>query len=595
MNTNARREFLGLTSKGATMGTATGFVAAADTADMVMRPEENSLKELETLQKIVSFAPFREIKALHPFDLNAYYSALAEKSFATSYGMGWKELQAVRVESPGGEFSAVITPSTHMLVLSVRPPEKMDLPCEIEWEYDFPENAFYANNRAVPWIIPLESAHTITLLLCVIRCDVMFGGNSRFRILGSETVFSECNFRTGDRFTGNIKIRPFARIQDRLLIYADYRGLNNGNPAFHSQLQLCLVPANEANPSAPSNRRVEPRPQEKKSQTTISKPKPICSKRSFSKEEIESLKRGDLAACFGLVSEKRRPGALSAPQLSLIDEVLRVEPEGGPDGLGEILAEKEIDASHWVFPLHFKNDPVLPGVLYCEGCYQTLKFYAYFCGLHRSFADIDFVCLSNESTKTRFLGEVRPKRGTLQFSVSILSYSEGTEPALRLEYNISMNITSTEDQGTYANYVNSIRVKLLDALGMNVRYTHRRGSELYTVDGRTILDCLSGHCVHNVGHNHPFVVAALVAELQSQSPSMLQSNVVKEAGTLAQVLCENAGGKVSKVFFCSSGSEGVEAVIKFARAHTGRTDLVYATGAFHGLTCGALSLMGSDF
>jgi AraC family transcriptional regulator len=127
MNTNARREFLGLTLKRATMGATTGFVGAADTADMVMWQEENSLKELETLQKIVPFAPFREIKTLHPFDLNAYYSALEEKSIATSYGMGWKELQAVRMESPGGEFSAVITPSMHVLVLSVRPPEKIDL------------------------------------------------------------------------------------------------------------------------------------------------------------------------------------------------------------------------------------------------------------------------------------------------------------------------------------------------------------------------------------------------------------------------------------------------------------------------------------
>jgi trans-AT polyketide synthase, acyltransferase and oxidoreductase domains len=304
-------------------------------------------------------------------------------------------------------------------------------PCEIEWEYDFPEDAFYANHQAVPWIIPLESAHATTLLLCVMRCDVMFGGNSRFRILGSETVFSECNFKTGDRFTGNMKIRSFVRIQDRLLIYADYRGLNNGNPAFHSQLQFCLIPANEANPSADSKRRIKPRTQEKKSQGTNSKPRPISSKRSFSRDEIASLKQGDLAACFGLASEKPRPGALSAPQMSLIDAVLKVEPEGGADGLGEILVEKEIDANHWVFPLHFKNDPVLPGVFYCEGCYQVLKFYAYFCGLHRHFADVDFVCLPNESTKTRFLGEVRPKRGTLQFSVSITSYTEGTEAALR--------------------------------------------------------------------------------------------------------------------------------------------------------------------
>ena len=82
-----------------------------------------------------------------------------------------------------------------------------------------------------------------------------------------------------------------------------------------------------------------------------------------------------------------------------------------------------------------------------------------------------------------------------------------------------MNITSTEDQRTYASYVNPIWVKLLDAAGMNVRYTHCSGSELYTADGRTILDYLSGHCVHN----HPFVVAELVAELRSQSPSILQA------------------------------------------------------------------------
>jgi hypothetical protein len=67
---------------------------------------------------------------LHPFDLNGYYSALEEKIVATSYGMGWKGLQAVRMEYPGGEFSSVITPSTHVLGLSVRPPEKMDLQYE---------------------------------------------------------------------------------------------------------------------------------------------------------------------------------------------------------------------------------------------------------------------------------------------------------------------------------------------------------------------------------------------------------------------------------------------------------------------------------
>ena len=68
---------------------------------------------------------------------------------------------------------------------------------------------------------------------------------------------------------------------------------------------------------------------------------------------------------------------------------------------------------------------------------------------------------------------------------------------------------------------------------------------------------------------------------------MLQSHVADTAGELAARLTALAGGNLSKAFFCSSGSEGIEAVIKFARAATGRNGIVYARGAFHGLTCGA--------
>jgi ornithine--oxo-acid transaminase len=52
---------------------------------------------------------------------------------------------------------------------------------------------------------------------------------------------------------------------------------------------------------------------------------------------------------------------------------------------------------------------------------------------------------------------------------------------------------------------------------------------------------------------------------------------------------------VKKVYFATSGSDGVETAIKFSRAHTGRKGLLAARGAFHGLTCGALALMDSGF
>ncbi len=147
----------------------------------------------------------------------------------------------------------------------------------------------------------------------------------------------------------------------------------------------------------------------------------------------------------------------------------------------------------------------------------------------------------------------------------------------------------------YERYVNPQWVRLLDVLQMNVDYVHCSGAELHIADGRVILDFNSGYCVHNVGHNHPRVVAALKDELDKAGPAMLQNHVADLAGRLAERLCTLAGGRLTKAFFGSSGSEGIEAAIKFARAHTGRPGILCAAGGFHGLTCGALSLMSNAF
>jgi len=147
----------------------------------------------------------------------------------------------------------------------------------------------------------------------------------------------------------------------------------------------------------------------------------------------------------------------------------------------------------------------------------------------------------------------------------------------------------------YANYVNPRWTALLNLLQMNVKYERCFGSELFTADGRRILDYLSGYCVHNIGHNHPYVIQALKEEMDRCGPAMLQSHVPELAGELARRLCGLAGGELSKVFFGSSGSEGVEAAIKFSRAATRRAGLLCAKSSFHGLTTGALSLMTDAF
>ena len=138
-------------------------------------------------------------------------------------------------------------------------------------------------------------------------------------------------------------------------------------------------------------------------------------------------------------------------------------------------------------------------------------------------------------------------------------------------------------------------MRLLNLLQLNVQYKRCSGTELHTADNRVILDFLSGYCVHNTGHNHPAIINAIKTELDRHGPVMLQRHVPDLAGALAERLCKLAGGALRKAFFACSGSEGVESAIKFARKRTGRTGLLYAHGAFHGLTCGALSMMGDEF
>jgi 4-aminobutyrate aminotransferase len=120
------------------------------------------------------------------------------------------------------------------------------------------------------------------------------------------------------------------------------------------------------------------------------------------------------------------------------------------------------------------------------------------------------------------------------------------------------------------------------------------GAVMEDVDGNLFLDFTAGIAVTSTGHCHPEVVAAI----QDQA-----SKLIHMSGTdfyyqpqidLAQRLAELAPGPTPKrVFFTNSGAEALEAGLKLARWHTGRSRALAFFGAFHGRTYGAMSLSGS--
>src|SRR5207237_7425064 len=150
-----------------------------------------------------------------------------------------------------------------------------------------------------------------------------------------------------------------------------------------------------------------------------------------------------------------------------------------------------------------------------------------------------------------------------------------------------------ERYGLHSRHLNEQMVRVLRTIGYDVGFCRGKGAYLYDREGARYLDLLSGFGVFAMGRNHPAVRAALKSVLDSELPNLVQMDVSPLAGVLAERLLAHVPF-LDKVFFANSGSEAVEAAIKFARAATGRAGILYCDHAFHGLTYGALSLNGDE-
>ncbi|HME30496.1 MAG TPA: aspartate aminotransferase family protein [Pseudolabrys sp.] len=145
----------------------------------------------------------------------------------------------------------------------------------------------------------------------------------------------------------------------------------------------------------------------------------------------------------------------------------------------------------------------------------------------------------------------------------------------------------------HARYLNEQMVRVLRTIGFDQAYQRGKGQYLYDRWGRQYLDLLSGWGMFALGRNHPAVRDTLKKVLDSEFPNLVQMDVPVLAGVLAERLLHYVP-HLDKVFFANSGTESVEASLKFARTATGRDGIVYCSHAFHGLTYGSLSVNGDE-
>src|SRR6266576_1547154 len=129
-----------------------------------------------------------------------------------------------------------------------------------------------------------------------------------------------------------------------------------------------------------------------------------------------------------------------------------------------------------------------------------------------------------------------------------------------------------------------------------VTFVRGRGVRLYDAEGREYLDLLSGIGVASLGHAHPALARAISEQVETLIHT---SNLFYHPlqGQLAERLANLSG--LPRAFFCNSGTEAVEACLKFARRYwytkgEPRQEFIALDESFHGRTFGSLSVTSDE-
>lgn len=143
-----------------------------------------------------------------------------------------------------------------------------------------------------------------------------------------------------------------------------------------------------------------------------------------------------------------------------------------------------------------------------------------------------------------------------------------------------MNLTSTQIQEMEDQHTSGLYSK------RPLVVVRGQGAHLWDAEGNEYIDCVGGQGAANIGHGNAQVAQAIASQAATliSCPEMFYNDRRAE---LEKKLCDLSG--FPRVYLCSSGTESIEAALKFARLTTGRTGVIATMRGFHGRTMGALS------
>ena len=299
-------------------------------------------------------------------------------------------------------------------------------------EHDVLPDAWYLDGGRAPVCIAVEAGQADLFLCSYLGIDHVVKGRRAYRLLDAQVKFHRALPHPGEVIRYVIHIRKFVRQGETYLFFFDFEGriddaplitMTDGCAGFFTEEEVTragglILTAAETEPQLGGE-----------SYEWLA-PKPVETER-YDDAQIDALRRGDLAACFGSGFDRVRLAAsvrLPGGRMKLIDRVLRIDAQGGRFGLGLICAEADIHPDDWFLTCHFIDDMVMPGTLMYECCAHTLRVFLWRMGWVTDKPDVCYepVCEIQSMLKCR--GPVTTSTKKVLYQVDIREIGHRPEP-----------------------------------------------------------------------------------------------------------------------------------------------------------------------
>ncbi|WP_419655389.1 beta-ketoacyl synthase N-terminal-like domain-containing protein [Desulfosarcina variabilis] len=303
---------------------------------------------------------------------------------------------------------------------------------QVVTEHDVKPDAWYLDGNRAPVCISVEAGQADLFMCSYLGIDHQVKGQRAYRLLDAVVTFHRGLPQPGDTIRYEIAIDRFVRQGDTWMFFFRFEGYIGGEHLI-TMRDGCAGFFTEEEVLASGGIILTEAERAPMAGTVPADWQPLVpmTRETYNDAQVDALRRGDLAACFGerfagidLAQSLWLPGG----RMRLIHRIVDLDPSGGRYGLGLIRAEADIHPEDWFLTCHFVDDMVMPGTLMYECCAHTLRVFLQRMGWVTDKPGVCYEPVIGNGARLKCRGPVTPKTRHVHYEIQISEIGYDPEP-----------------------------------------------------------------------------------------------------------------------------------------------------------------------